>query len=63
MEVVIIKIDRSFVTGVPNAIENVPITSAMINAHDLNIKVVCEGVETEEELQYIMDKCSDELQG
>ena len=60
----IIKIDRSFVSGVPHAKENASIPSAMIDmAHDLNIKVVCEGVETEEELQYIKDKGSDEIQG
>ncbi|PGT88625.1 MULTISPECIES: sensor domain-containing protein [Bacillaceae] len=64
LEVDIIKIDRSFVSGVPHAKENAAITSAMIDmAHDLNIKVACEGVETEEELQYIKDKGSDEIQG
>ncbi len=60
----IIKIDRTFVTGVPKAKENAAITSAMINLiHDLGMKVVCEGIETEEELQYIIDKGSDEIQG
>ncbi len=59
-----IKIDRSFVTGVPEAKENAAITSAMINLiHDLGMKVVCEGIETEEELQYIIDNGSDEIQG
>jgi diguanylate cyclase (GGDEF)-like protein/PAS domain S-box-containing protein len=60
----IIKIDRSYVKGVPEAKENAAITSAMINLiHDLNMKVVCEGIETEEECQFIMDKGSDEIQG
>lgn len=60
----IIKIDRSFVKGVPEVKENAAITSAMINlVHDLNMKVVCEGVETEEELQYIIERGSDEIQG
>ncbi|WP_139364889.1 sensor domain-containing protein [Sutcliffiella halmapala] len=64
LSVDILKIDRSFITGLPGAKENAAITSAMINlAHDLNIKVVCEGIETEEELATIIEMNSDEVQG
>jgi diguanylate cyclase (GGDEF)-like protein/PAS domain S-box-containing protein len=64
LSVDVLKIDRSFITGLPGAKENAAITSAMINlAHDLNIKVVCEGIETEEELATIIEMNSDEVQG
>lgn len=64
LSVDVLKIDRSFITGLPHAKENAAITSAMINlAHDLNIKVVCEGIETEEELAAIIEMNSDEVQG
>lgn len=64
LSVDVLKIDRSFITGLPDAKENAAITSAMINlAHDLNIKVVCEGIETEEELATIIEMNSDEVQG
>lgn len=64
LSVDVLKIDRSFITGLPGAKENAAITSAMINlAHDLKIKVVCEGIETEEELATIIEMNSDEVQG
>lgn len=64
LSVDVLKIDRSFITGLPSAKENAAITKAMINlAHDLNIKVVCEGIETEEELAAIIEMNSDEVQG
>lgn len=64
LSVDVLKIDRSFITGLPSAKENAAITTAMINlAHDLNIKVVCEGIETEEELAAIIEMNSDEVQG
>ncbi|WP_180968110.1 sensor domain-containing protein [Cytobacillus massiliigabonensis] len=64
LSVDVLKIDRSFITGIPDAKENAAITSAMINlAHDLNIKVVSEGIETEEELAAIIEMNTDEVQG
>ncbi|GIN64376.1 hypothetical protein J27TS8_43690 [Robertmurraya siralis] len=64
LSVDVLKIDRSFITGLPGAKENAAITAAMINlAHDLNIKVVCEGIETKEELAAIIKMNSDEVQG
>ncbi len=59
-----LKIDRSFVQEVttePNAAE---IASAIIGlAHRMNLRVVAEGVETDEQLAYLQEKNSDEIQG
>lgn len=59
-----LKIDQSFVRDVttePNAAE---ITSAIIGlAHRMNLRVVAEGVETDAQLAYLLEKNSDEIQG
>jgi diguanylate cyclase (GGDEF)-like protein/PAS domain S-box-containing protein len=59
-----LKIDQSFVQDVttePNAAE---IASAIIGlAHRMNLRVVAEGVETEAQLAYLLEKNSDEIQG
>jgi diguanylate cyclase (GGDEF)-like protein len=50
----IIKIDRSFIKSIPNGNEEMVITQNMISlAHDLNYKVVAEGIETQEQLEYL----------
>ena len=49
-----LKIDRSFITGIPQDKDDVKITSTIITmAHGLNMNVVGEGIETEEQLQYL----------
>lgn len=59
-----LKIDQSFihdVTTEPNAAE---IASAIIGlAHRMNLRVVAEGVESEAQLAYLLEKDSDEIQG
>lgn len=50
----IIKIDRSFIRSIPYNIEETTITKNILTmAHDLSYKVVAEGIETKEQLEYL----------
>jgi EAL domain-containing protein (putative c-di-GMP-specific phosphodiesterase class I) len=49
-----IKIDRSFVRGLPHDPDNAALVTAMLAmAHGLGLEVVAEGVETREELAFL----------
>ena len=59
-----VKIDRSFVRGLPDNGEDSVIISAIIAmAHRLQLNVTAEGVETEEQLSFLCDSQCDEIQG
>ncbi len=59
-----IKIDGSFVRGIPADADNTAIASAAIAlARNLNITVVAEGVDTEEQLKFLGVKHCDRVQG
>ncbi len=59
-----IKIDQSFIKGVPNNPNDSAITSAMIAlAHNLGLEVVAEGVETAEQVQQLSNYQCDMIQG
>lgn len=50
----ILKIDRSFVTGIPSNSDDSALTATIIAmAHSLGIKVVAEGVETEQQAAFL----------
>jgi diguanylate cyclase (GGDEF)-like protein len=59
-----LKIDRSFIKDIIHETDISEITNAIISlAQTLNLKVIAEGVETEEQLQYLKNKDVDEIQG
>lgn len=59
-----LKLDRSFVKDLPGDQEDVTIASAVISlGHALGLKVVAEGVETEEQVDFLNSRKCDYLQG
>jgi EAL domain-containing protein (putative c-di-GMP-specific phosphodiesterase class I) len=59
-----IKIDRSFVHKIHTNETNSAIMTAIITmAHELNLKVIAEGVESQEELAFLKQHGCDEMQG
>ncbi len=59
-----LKIDKSFVSGVATDGHNAAMVKAMITlAHDLDLRVVAEGIETESELAFLNKFSCDEGQG
>jgi diguanylate cyclase (GGDEF)-like protein/PAS domain S-box-containing protein len=60
----VLKIDRSFVTGLPDNRNDASIAKAIITmAHSLFLKVIAEGVEDERQLEFLSDNECDEVQG
>lgn len=60
----ILKIDRCFIRNINNNPKNSVITATVIQmAHKLDLKVIAEGVETEEELAFLQENNCDEMQG
>ncbi|PCI22623.1 MAG: diguanylate cyclase [SAR324 cluster bacterium] len=59
-----LKIDRSFLEDLPDNAEDVAIAKAILSmAGSLKIRVVAEGVEREEQMQFMTDNHCDEVQG
>jgi diguanylate cyclase (GGDEF)-like protein len=59
-----LKLDRSFVVGLPHNPDDAAITAAVIAmAHVLQVEVVAEGVEREEQRDYLRTKGCDKIQG
>jgi EAL domain-containing protein (putative c-di-GMP-specific phosphodiesterase class I) len=60
----VLKIDLSFITGLPHNENDASITKAIITmAHSLGLKVVAEGVENEQQLMFLAENGCDEAQG
>ncbi|HET7159071.1 MAG TPA: GGDEF domain-containing phosphodiesterase, partial [Burkholderiales bacterium] len=59
-----LKIDRSLVRGITTDADDAIVTHAMIAmAHNLNLKVIAEGVETQDQLNFLERSGCDEVQG
>jgi EAL domain-containing protein (putative c-di-GMP-specific phosphodiesterase class I) len=59
-----IKIDQSFIRQISIAPDDTSIVTAMINmGHSLKLRVIAEGVETQEELDFLREHRCDEVQG
>ncbi|WP_462384396.1 bifunctional diguanylate cyclase/phosphodiesterase [Pseudomonas sp. Marseille-QA0892] len=60
----VLKIDRSFVDGLPDGEQDAQIARAIIAmAHSLNLTVIAEGVETQAQLDFLREHGCDEVQG
>lgn len=60
----IIKIDRSFVQGIhTNKEDNVIVNAVIKLAHELELDTVAEGVETQEQLEYLLERGCHIIQG
>ncbi|MBD3422589.1 MAG: EAL domain-containing protein [Chitinivibrionales bacterium] len=60
----ILKIDRSFISEIENKRDALAVATSIINlAHNLNMKVIAEGVETEEQMRLLQRNSCDMVQG
>jgi diguanylate cyclase (GGDEF)-like protein/PAS domain S-box-containing protein len=60
----VLKVDRSFISDIPEDKTDMAITSAVISmAHKLGMKVVAEGIETQEQLDFLKENNCDDGQG
>jgi diguanylate cyclase (GGDEF)-like protein len=59
-----LKIDRSFIAGLPEAQDNQQIVRAMLSmAHELKLSVVAEGIETPAQARWLQHQACDQGQG
>lgn len=59
-----LKIDRSFISDLDMNNKNKAIVKSIINlAHELNLEIIAEGVENEEQIQFLKENGCDKVQG
>ena len=60
----VIKIDKSFIDGLPDDESSIKIVNAIISvSHSLGVSVIAEGVETAAQVKFLINACCDEIQG
>ncbi len=60
----VLKIDRSFISGVPGDANDAKITETILSlARNFGLRTVAEGVETQAQLEFLRDRGCDEAQG
>lgn len=60
----VLKIDQTFIKGLPNNQNDIAITSAVISlGHNLGLEIVAEGVETAEQMEFLTEHRCDLIQG
>jgi diguanylate cyclase (GGDEF)-like protein/PAS domain S-box-containing protein len=59
----IIKIDKSFVEDIDHELQQSLITTIITMAHRMHLQVIAEGVETREQLQFLLNNQCDTIQG
>lgn len=59
-----LKIDRSFIKDIPSDANDMAIVKAIITlGHGLNVKIIAEGAETREQIEFLRNENCDEVQG
>lgn len=59
-----LKIDQSFIADIPGDPDSVALTSAIITiARKLGLQIIAEGVETEEQVKFLLESGCDHIQG
>lgn len=59
-----LKIDKSFIDGVPGDGSGMPLAGSIVGiGHDMGLEVTAEGVETEEQLEFMRQVSCDRIQG
>jgi EAL domain-containing protein (putative c-di-GMP-specific phosphodiesterase class I) len=59
-----LKLDQSFVRGLPSNADDMAISSAVLGmAKAMNLKVIAEGVENKEQMDFLFSRHCDEVQG
>jgi EAL domain-containing protein (putative c-di-GMP-specific phosphodiesterase class I) len=59
-----LKIDRSFIADIPADSDSAALTSAIITvARALGLKIIAEGVELREQIDFLLDSGCDHIQG
>ncbi|HBX38899.1 MAG TPA: hypothetical protein DEG76_17135, partial [Pseudohongiella sp.] len=59
-----LKVDRSFVSGVCQSLDDATIVKAIISlAHSLNMRVIAEGAETQDVVEFLRENQCDQVQG
>lgn len=59
-----VKVDRAFIKDIPDKIDDMAISKTIIMlGQSLRLKVIAEGIETQEQFDFLMEHGCDEIQG